>query len=283
MLPDASWAIGKHALLTLRAKRRRGRTEVDPIARRIPYQWQGFGFQDHDDQAFVLLHNSAGGFVEGDVAELHVETDPGTRCLFTTTAATKFYKCEAAETSRDLASFTVGEDALLEYLPDEVIPFAMSRVDRTTRFSLHPTSRLFASDVISAGRIRYAAGERFAFASMRSHVEVRIGGRLVVLDRVVVRGSDDVAALPRLWGGRMHLATITAHAPGAPDSLAECVQERCETLKGRCDAGATMVDGIIVVRVLADHVWQIHEAVYAIWETMRPAIAGKQAHPIWKP
>ena len=256
---------------------------MDPAARRVPYQWQGFGFQDHDDQAFVLLHNSAGGFVEGDAAELHVVADPGTRSLFTTTAATKFYKCDAGETSRDLASFSVSDDALLEYLPDEVIPFAGSRIDRTTRFSLHAGSRLFASDVISAGRIRYGAGELFAFVSMRSQVEVRIEGRLIVLDRLLARGPEEVAALPRLWGGHVHLATVAAYGPGLPASLAGRVQERCEALAGHCDAGATMVDGVIVARVLAEQAWQAHEAVYDIWETVRPAIAGKPARHIRKP
>jgi urease accessory protein len=282
-LPDPGWAIGKHAFLSLRALRRRGRTEVDPLARRIPYQWLGYIFQDHDDQPYVLLHNSAGGFVEGDAAELHVLAEPGTRSLFTTTAASKFYKCEAAQTSYDVVSFSVGEEALLEYLPDEVIPFANSRIERTTRVALHASSRLFASDVISAGRVSYGAGELFAFASMRSQFELRINGRVVVLDRLVARDPEDVAALSRLWGGHRHVATLAAYAPSLPHNLVEQVQESCEALVGRCEAGATMVDGVIFVRVLTEQVWQAHEAVYQIWETVRPAIAGKPAHPIRKP
>jgi urease accessory protein len=281
-LPDPSWAIGKHALLSLRALRRSGRTEVDAIARRIPYQWQGTFFQDHDDQPFVLLHNSAGGFVEGDVAELHVAAEPGTRSLFTTTAATKFYKCEA-ETSRDLADFSVGEEALLEYLPDEVIPFANSRIERTTRVALRASSRLFASDVISAGRVGYGAGEQFAFTSMRSRFEVRIDGRLVILDRLVACQPGDIAALWHLWGGRTHLATMAAYAPSLPRSLVERVQERCEAFGDRCDAGATLIDGVIFVRALTEQVWQAHDAVYRIWETLRPAVSGKPARPIRKP
>jgi urease accessory protein len=209
--------------------------------------------------------------------------EPGTRSLFTTTAATKFYKCEAAETSYDLVNFSVGEEALLEYLPDEVIPFAKSRIERTTRVALHASSRLFASDVISAGRISYGAGELFAFASMRSQFELRINGRVVVLDRLVAREPEDVAALPRLWGGRMHLATVAAYAPSLPHSLVEQVQKRCEALVGRCEAGATMVGGVIFVRILTEQVWQAHEAVYQIWATVRPAIAGKPANPIRKP
>ena len=282
-LPDPGWAIGKHAFLSLRALRRRGRTEVDLVARRTPYQRQGCYFQDHDDQPFVLLHNSAGGFVEGDAAELHVLAEPGTRSLFTTTAATKFYKCVAAETSHDLVNFGVGDEALLEYLPDEVIPFARSRTERTTRIALHASSRLFASDVISAGRVSHGPGELFAFESIRSQFELRIDNRLAVLDRLVACGPDDVAALPRLWDGHTHMATVAAYAPNLPHSLLERVQERCEALPGRCEAGATMVDGVIFVRVLAEQVWHAHEAVYSIWETARPSIAGKPARHIRKP
>lgn len=282
-LPDPSWAIGKHAFLSVRALRRKGRTEVEPIARRVPYQWQGAFFQDHDDQPFVLLHNSAGGFVEGDAAELHLVAEPGTRCLFTTTAATKFYKCEAGETSRDLVNFVVGKEALLEYLPDEVIPFAKSRIERTTRVALHASSRLFASDVLSAGRVSYGAGELFAFASIRSQFEVRIDGRLVVLDRLVACEPEDVSALPRLWGGRTHLATVAVYAPDLPHDLVERVQERCESFGGSCEAGATLIDGVIFVRALAERVWQAHEVVYRIWETVRPAISGKPARRIRKP
>jgi urease accessory protein len=255
---------------------------VDAIARRIPYQWQGTYFQDHDDQPFVLLHNSAGGYVEGDAAELHVVAEPGTRSLFTTTAAAKFYKCEA-ETSRDLANFSIGEQALLEYLPDEVIPFAKSRIERTTRVVLRSSSRLFASDVISAGRVAYRAGEQFAFTSMRSQFEVRIDGRLVILDRLVACKPEDIAALSQLWGGRTHLATIAAYAPSLPRGLLGLVQERCEAFGARCDAGATLIDGVIFVRALTEQVWQAHEAVYRIWETLRPAIAGKPARHIRKP
>ncbi|HZD67511.1 MAG TPA: urease accessory protein UreD [Actinomycetes bacterium] len=256
---------------------------MDLLARRIPYQWQSCFFQDHDDQPFVLLHNSAGGFVEGDAAELHVLAERGTRSLFTTTAATKFYKCVAAETSYDLANFSVGEESLLEYLPDEVIPFAKSRVERTTRVALHASSRLFASDVISAGRVGYGPGELFAFESIRSQFELRINDRLIILDRLVASEPEEVTALPRLWSGHPHSATVAVYAPNLPYNLLERVQERCEVLVGRCEAGATMVDGVIFVRVLAEQVWHAHEAVYSIWETVRPALAGKPARRIRKP
>jgi hypothetical protein len=60
------------------------------------------------------------------------------------------------------------------------------------------------------------------------------------------------------------------YAPSLPHSVIELVQERCKALVGRCEAGATIVDGVIFVRVLAEQVWQAHEAVYTIWEDRTP-------------
>ena len=53
-----------------------------------------------------------------------VRWSQGTRALITTTAASKFYKCIEGETSRELVNLSVGPEALLEYWPDESIPFA---------------------------------------------------------------------------------------------------------------------------------------------------------------
>lgn len=278
-VPDPSWVIGKHAFLRLKVLRRNHRTEIDPMCRRVPYQWQGVHYQDHDDQPFLLLHNSAGGFVEGDAAELHVWAEPETRFLITTTAATKFYRCESGQTSVDAVDVTLGEGALLEYLPDEVIPYAQSRVARATRIDLRSSSRLFASDLISAGRINFREGEAFAFAALRSEVQVRIDGKLAVLDRLQVKQAEEVAALKRLWNGRRHLGTVCAYAPDLPMAVEDKVHELLGELEGT-EAGVTRLGNLVVVRLLATDVWQAHGGIYAVWQALRPAIAGKPARPI---
>jgi hypothetical protein len=55
------------------------------------------------------------------------------------------------------------------------------------------------------------------------------------------------------------------------------------TAEGWCVGHHAMVDGVVFVRVLADRAWQAHEAVYRVWEAIRPAVAGKAAQPIRKP
>lgn len=280
--PDPDWIIGKHALLNLRALIRNGRTEIDPHSWRIPYQWQGYHYQDHDDQPFILILNSAGGFVEGDVAELDIGLEPNTRLLATGTGASRFYKCLEGETSRELVSVRVGEGALFEYLPDEAIPFADAKVERRTAISLEEGSRLFASDIVSAGRIHFgAAGEAFAFTSLFSEIEVRRCGRLLALDRIAAENEAEVAALRRLWAGANHMITVLAVAPDfAPglETVAHDALKASPILRG----GVSRIGPLIVARALANETYEAHEAVYALWSALRPALAGKPARPIRK-
>ena len=279
--PDPEWIVGKYALMNVRASSRLGRTEIDPLCWRIPFQWQGYHYQDHDDQPFMLLVNSGGGFVEGDVSHFHGVLEPGTRALFTTTASSKFYKCPGAAVSREIVDLHVGEDALLEFCPDEAIPFARSRVHRLNRIVLEPSSRLFATDMVSAGRVHYGDGEVFRFHHLVSEFRIVIGGRLVALDRLLATAPETVAALQRLWLGRLHMAMAFGYAPDLPPDVEDDVHEAIMGVDGT-EAGVTRIGDLVIVRILSHETWQAHEALFNAWGALRPAIAGKNARPILK-
>ena len=279
--PDPEWIVGKYALMNVRARAGRGRTEIDPLCWRIPFQWQGYHYQDHDDQPFMLLVNSGGGFVEGDVSHFHGVLEPGTRALFTTTASSKFYKCPGGGISREIVDLHVGDEALLEFCPDEAIPFARSRVRRINRIEMAPTARLFATDMVSAGRVHYGDGEVFRFHHMVSEFRITIGGRLVALDRLVATKPETIAALERLWQGRRHMAQAFAYAPDLAPGVEGGVHEAIAGVEGT-EAGVTRIGNLVIVRILSHETWQAHEALFNAWTALRPAVAGKNARPILK-
>lgn len=280
--PDLTWIIGKNALLCLKVLQRGGRTEIDAVRRRIPYQWLGYQYQDHDDQPFLLLHNSGGGFVENDSALVQIEAQPHTRFLVTTSAANKFYKCDAGGICRDEIEVSVGAGGLFEYLPDEAIPYARSRVVRATRINAAADARVFASDIISAGRVNFGAGEVFAFDMLRSEIELRIDGKLVVLDRQLATTRTQVTAFEQLWAGYRHLSTIFAYAPDLSAGLADRIHAVLAGIPGST-AGVTRIGNLICVRILSVDAWHAHDGVYKVWQITRPDVAGKSAHPICKP
>ncbi len=279
--PDPEWIVGKYALMNVRASSRLGRTEIDPLCWRIPFQWQGYHYQDHDDQPFMLLVNSGGGFVEGDVSHFHGVLEPGTRALFTTTASSKFYKCPGGAVSREIVDLHVGADALLEFCPDEAIPFARSRVHRLNRIVLEPSSRLFATDMVSAGRVHYGDGEVFRFHHLVSEFRIVIGGRLVALDRLLATAPETIAALQRLWLGRLHMAMAFGYAPDLTPDVEDDVHEAITGVDGT-EPGVTRIGNLVIVRILSHETWQAHEALFNAWTALRPAIAGKNARPILK-
>ena len=279
--PDPEWIVGKYALMNVRASSRLGRTEIDPLCWRIPFQWQGYHYQDHDDQPFMLLVNSGGGFVEGDVSHFHGVLEPGTRALFTTTASSKFYKCPGGAVSREIVDLHVGEGALLEFCPDEAIPFARSRVHRINRIALAPSSGLFATDMVSAGRVHYGDGEVFRFHHLVSEFRITVGGRLVALDRLMATTPETIAALQRLWQERLHMATAFAYAPDLAPAVEDDVHQAIEGVAGT-EAGVTRIGNLVIVRILSHETWQAHEALFNAWTALRPAIAGKPARPILK-
>jgi urease accessory protein len=279
--PDPDWIVGKYALMNVRAHHRNGRTEIEPRRWRIPFQWQGYHYQDHDDEPFMLMVNSGGGFVEGDVSHFHAHLEPGTRALFTTTASSKFYKCLEGAVSREIVDIHVGEDALLEFYPDEAIPYEWSQVHRINRINMAPTSRLFATDMISAGRVHYGEGEVFKFDHLVSEFQIAIEGRPIALDRLIATDPEAIAALERLWRGHRHMATVFGYAPELPSGIEDDVRAATANVDDT-ETGVTRIGDLVVTRILSGETWQAHEAIFKTWEALRPSIAAKAARPILK-
>ncbi|WP_347312051.1 urease accessory protein UreD [Defluviimonas sp. SAOS-178_SWC] len=278
--PDPDWIVGKQALMNVRAHVVNGRTIVQPSTWRIPFQWQGYHYQDHDDQPFMLMVNSGGGFVEGDGSYFYGSVEEGARALFTTTASGKFYKCLNGMTSTEVVEFNVAPDATLEYLPDEAIPYEASRSKRRILVNLHESSRMFASDMVSAGRVHYGR-EIFKFHALESSFEIQLEGETLAVDRMRLDGPEEVSDLERLWGGARHAALIFAYAPDLPDEAQELVRLHCADVDDT-QVGVSRIGNLLSVRILATETWQAHETIFKAWMALRPAIAGKAARPILK-
>lgn len=274
-----SGEIGKHGSLLVRALVECGKTRLRPTFRRIPYQWHGAHYQDNDDQPFLLVQNSGGGFVEGDSGRFHLTMDPGTRALVTTTEATKFYRSENDGSATESYRFDVAPNALLEYLPDEVIPYAGCRAVRDTRFSLTSSSRLFAAEVMVAGRVHFRHDELFGFTALRSRFQVDVDGVPRYLDNLIAEGAD-IPKVARSWGGHSVLGTVVVY--GHPDDGLPAQVEQALAADETIHAGASARGDILVVRILGSDTWRVHHAVYEVWRLVRPSLADKPARRILK-
>jgi urease accessory protein len=235
--------------------------------------------------AMVHLHNVSGGVLAGDRLALDVEVEAGASAQITTTGATRLYRHRAgAADSEHHARFSIGDGALLEYLPDALIPYAGSRHLQRTEIHLGRGATLFWWEVLAPGRL--AAGERFAFERLRIQTDIYVGPRPVLRENFLLeparKGLSSIARMHQY----SHLASLCAVREGEPpelwrkleNRLNEFARQQARPEEAVWGASALVSDGI-VVRGLAMSGRFIHDPLIQFWRTARLAITGSEPVP----
>ncbi len=132
-------------------------------------------FPQQNGATLVHLHNVSGGLLGGDRLSLNVRIGAAATVQLTTTSATRIYRPrQQAATTEQSTEITLAENALLEYIPDAIIPFAGARYEQRTRISLASGAGLFWWEILAPGR--EASGEIFAYESVEMHAEISAAG-----------------------------------------------------------------------------------------------------------
>jgi urease accessory protein len=258
---------------------RGGRTIVGDQFWRVPLQAMPPAYQDGDDQAFVYVLNPTGGVLQGDRLELDVVVRPDARLFLTTQSAAKLYRMEhgeAWETNR----LVVCEGALLEYLPDQTIPYAGSSFHRMTRVDVDQTATAIVGEVLSAGRV--ARGECFQFTRLQTALAIHVGDDLKVLDRLDLRSGTVPLESVGLWEEHHHYAVVYAASPRADASLAERVAAYLEGQEGVIGGASSAGPGVATVRMLGRTMWQLKDVCFGVWDLLRRQLVGKPARMLRK-
>ena len=87
-----------------------------PLQASKPMEIEGSG-----DAAWVMLLNPTGGLLGGDCLTTTIDLAKDSHAVLTTPSATKVYRADFAPTAHRTV-IHLAEDAVLEYLPDHVIP-----------------------------------------------------------------------------------------------------------------------------------------------------------------
>ena len=150
----------------LRAMKFTGRT-VLAASRQEPPLKVVRAFNVQDGAALAHLHNVSGGLLGGDQLALKVNVGARADVQLTTTGATRIYRPRhEAPPATQSNEFTLYEDALLEYVPDAIIPYGGARFSQTTTIYLAQGAGIFWWEILAPGR--EAGGESFAYDCSRN-------------------------------------------------------------------------------------------------------------------
>ena len=228
-------------------------------------------FYPEDDTCHVYVLHPPGGIVGGDQLAIDLTLQESSHALVTTPAANKFYRSDK-RSSRLLQSLSLQQEAMLEWLPQESICFDQCNTRINTRIELASHSRLIAWDMICLGRP--ASGETFAQGSIRQSLEIKQQGRVLLNDRLLIEGASPM--LSASWGfhgyGVIGYLVATPATPHIRDKVREIAGfEKSVRLT------TTLIDGLLICRVLADKAELARRKLIKVWQLIRPEIMAKEA------
>ena len=152
----------------------RGRSILRDLERRTPLIVQQELYFDEamPEMPCVYILSSGGPNVDGDRYEQHFSAGPGACAHISTGAATKLaeMRCDCSALTQ---TFTLGEDAYMEYLSEPVIPCRNTRFVADTLITVHPSATLFYAETYLGGRKYFGAGERFDYDLLSVRLRAR--------------------------------------------------------------------------------------------------------------
>jgi urease accessory protein len=242
-------------------------------------------FALEDGAALVHLHNVSGGLLGGDDLSLSVCVRSGASVQLRTTGATRIYrprKDAASTVQRN--EITVGENALLEYVPDAIIPFADARFSQRTSIELAPGAGLFWWEIFAPGR--EARGEIFEYDLLETKTDVVAAGRLLAAERIRLEPQEhSVPSLGRL-GPYRYWSTFYICRVGLCVNDWLATEQRLREVAAKLTrpgetlwGASTLAEDGLVVRCLARHGRDVLPGLHAIWRAAKILLYGREAMP----
>jgi urease accessory protein len=273
-------AAGKLGVLDLALAPRAGSTRVIRQYQKSPlYVYRPIYLDPgRPDMAFMFLQQQGDGFVQGDRYRVDVDCAPGSAVHVTTQAATKVFKARD-DFATQLVNLHAGPGAVLEYLPDPVIPFRGSRLYQRTTVTVAEDSTVILGEVLLPGRM--ARDEAHVYDVFWAETEVRDpDGALLFTDTLRLRpGEVGDPRSPGVLGGYDVLASLYVICSRMPS--AELVTVLRGALAGvpGVIAGATELPAGrgAAVRILGHTSKEVQAAMYTAWDHARTRLIGAPA------
>ena len=215
-------------------------------------------FPDTEHGLEAVLINTGGGVAGGDRLMVSARLGEGAAALLSTQSAEKIYRAEAAP-SEVSAILSLAARSSLAYLPQETILFDGARLRRSLDVEMAGTATFTGLEQTVFGRL--ARGERLTNGQFLDRWRIRRDGRLIFADHVHLEGEiADQLDRPAIGGSARAIATLIHVAPDAPQKLPLLRQALA---RQKIEAGATALDGFVLVRFVAADPALLRQAVIA--------------------
>jgi urease accessory protein len=196
--------------------------------------------------AELITLNISGGIAGGDSLSATLTLEPNTSLRVATQSAERIYR--ALDTPATVTTtIHLGRNTYLDHLPQETILFNAFALHRTLDIHLEDSSNLLAVESLIFGR--QSSGETIQTGHLRDRITLHKNGQKIWQD--MTRLDGNIAAhlsRPATANGATAMSCLILHAPNAAIYLTPL---RTLLEASPLTAGATILDGILIARLLA--------------------------------
>jgi urease accessory protein len=174
--------------LHLRAEARAdGRTVLAAQSFRAPYHLSKPYWDEEARTLLVQVVNPTAGILSGDRLESEIVVAPGASLLVTAPSASRIFQMKGG-VAECRQHFVVEKDAWLEMMPEPLVPHRGSSYRQITRIEVESGGGLFFVDLLMPGRVGH--GEAWEWDQLGLELEVRLGGELILRERLQQSGAE---------------------------------------------------------------------------------------------
>jgi urease accessory protein len=270
---------GWQAELDLGFARRGGQTVLDRNLHRGPLQVQKALYPEGKETCHIAILHPPGGVAAGDRLSIRASLNEQSRALLTTPGATKWYRSEGSCASQQV-HFSLGDDAILEWLPRESIIFDGASISLELEVDLTARARYFGWDILSFGR--RASGESWGRGTLNMQTNIRRAGSLLWAEVADIDAQSGFAKSPVGLSGFTVCGTfLVAGCDVDATLLRECRELTPPAAESR--TGITRVPGVLIARYLGGSTEDAFSWFTALWAVLRRALSDKAACPprVW--
>ena len=236
--------------ISLETRKERGSTRLSSLQHEGPLRIQRPFLQD-DGSCHIYLIHPPGGVVGGDALIVKFQGHENTNTLITSSAASKFYSCEAGLPKQKISQdLNVNEDSLLEWVPQESIFFEGSKTQLTNKINMSNESRFFGWEIMVLGRLE---SDKNSFGgTLRSTITITKNSRLIHRD--FFEYSPDMGRSS--WGlnGKRVIGSLIAASAYIEDEEFARLFSVIKKKIGSESFGATRKKGLFLLRYLGNSV-----------------------------
>ncbi len=229
---------------------------VGPLTVQRPFYPEG-------ETCHLYLLHPPGGIVGGDELTIDIHLEARSHALITMPGASKFYRSTGALARLD-QHFTLDENAILEWLPQDTIFFPGANAALRSVFHLQRSSTLLAWELFCLGRP--VINEPFSHGRIESRLEIWLEGEPLLIERQHLADGDLSPVAEHPWIGTLLFYPAT-------EPLLDAAREALAPLEHF--AGATLTDGLLSIRFLAHDNLICQQAMREIWQRLRPQLTAK--------